>query len=224
VAEPKHSHDDHTRAVHRRIEELAARLLDLMPAGTTAPPQTSGVDAQTSLMMQVSIDLACLTDQPVEVVRPATDAQANALRTAVWTDVMEHPSRPAMRRICPHDPPAGQPLVAVLDLRWRFYGCAACVAVEIELHREQMPDDDHCDVCEQPSDRLRPQMLSWGGPAAWLGTYHACPACMDLTLYAAPGDQRGAFITANAAKRIGRNEPCPCGSGAKWKRCHGRPA
>jgi hypothetical protein len=22
--------------------------------------------------------------------------------------------------------------------------------------------------------------------------------------------------------KIGRNEPCPCGSGLKWKRCHGR--
>ncbi len=26
------------------------------------------------------------------------------------------------------------------------------------------------------------------------------------------------------AKKIGRNEPCPCGSGMKWKKCHGNPA
>jgi hypothetical protein len=26
------------------------------------------------------------------------------------------------------------------------------------------------------------------------------------------------------AKEIGRNEPCPCGSGKKWKKCHGNPA
>ncbi|HEX5416324.1 MAG TPA: preprotein translocase subunit SecA, partial [Chloroflexota bacterium] len=26
----------------------------------------------------------------------------------------------------------------------------------------------------------------------------------------------------NAAKKIGRNDPCPCGSGKKYKRCHGR--
>ncbi|WP_231852726.1 SEC-C metal-binding domain-containing protein [Bordetella petrii] len=24
------------------------------------------------------------------------------------------------------------------------------------------------------------------------------------------------------SKNRGRNEPCPCGSGAKFKRCHGR--
>ena len=24
----------------------------------------------------------------------------------------------------------------------------------------------------------------------------------------------------NAKKQLGRNDPCPCGSGKKWKRCH----
>lgn len=36
-----------------------------------------------------------------------------------------------------------------------------------------------------------------------------------------------AAITARYAaadRRRGRNDPCPCGSGAKWKRCHGAPA
>jgi uncharacterized protein len=27
----------------------------------------------------------------------------------------------------------------------------------------------------------------------------------------------------DALNRAGRNDPCPCGSGAKVKRCHGRP-
>jgi len=25
------------------------------------------------------------------------------------------------------------------------------------------------------------------------------------------------------SKKIGRNESCPCGSGKKWKKCHGSP-
>jgi preprotein translocase subunit SecA len=25
------------------------------------------------------------------------------------------------------------------------------------------------------------------------------------------------------AAKIGRNEPCPCGSGKKYKKCHGQP-
>jgi preprotein translocase subunit SecA len=34
-----------------------------------------------------------------------------------------------------------------------------------------------------------------------------------------PGD--GAGTTVVAAKKVGRNEPCPCGSGKKYKKCHG---
>jgi len=30
-----------------------------------------------------------------------------------------------------------------------------------------------------------------------------------------------AVVTAEDAKR-GRNDPCTCGSGRKWKNCHGR--
>jgi uncharacterized protein YecA (UPF0149 family) len=27
--------------------------------------------------------------------------------------------------------------------------------------------------------------------------------------------------TADADRKAGRNDPCPCGSGKKYKRCHG---
>ena len=29
-------------------------------------------------------------------------------------------------------------------------------------------------------------------------------------------------MPAKAAPRVGRNDPCPCGSGKKYKNCHGR--
>ena len=31
-----------------------------------------------------------------------------------------------------------------------------------------------------------------------------------------------AFVEANAMPRVGRNDPCPCGSGKKYKQCHGK--
>jgi hypothetical protein len=34
-----------------------------------------------------------------------------------------------------------------------------------------------------------------------------------------PGEQQGTVVAA--AKKVGRNEPCPCGSGKKYKKCHG---
>jgi hypothetical protein len=37
--------------------------------------------------------------------------------------------------------------------------------------------------------------------------------------------QRLATVSgARTAVKVGRNEPCPCGSGFKYKRCHGLPA
>lgn len=35
-------------------------------------------------------------------------------------------------------------------------------------------------------------------------------------------EERPPLDTAKFAK-VGRNDPCPCGSGKKYKRCHGRP-
>ena len=28
-------------------------------------------------------------------------------------------------------------------------------------------------------------------------------------------------VSVGAAGKVGRNDPCPCGSGKKYKRCHG---
>ena len=36
-----------------------------------------------------------------------------------------------------------------------------------------------------------------------------------------PGEQQGTIV---AADKVGRNEPCPCGSGKKYKKCHGEAA
>ncbi len=33
-----------------------------------------------------------------------------------------------------------------------------------------------------------------------------------------PGERQGTVV---AAEKVGRNEPCPCGSGKKYKKCHG---
>ncbi|HYU20266.1 MAG TPA: preprotein translocase subunit SecA [Chloroflexota bacterium] len=35
-------------------------------------------------------------------------------------------------------------------------------------------------------------------------------------------EQEGARQPVRAGKKIGRNDPCPCGSGRKYKKCHGR--
>jgi len=37
-----------------------------------------------------------------------------------------------------------------------------------------------------------------------------------------PGERQGTFVAADP--KVGRNEPCPCGSGKKYKKCHGEAA
>jgi preprotein translocase subunit SecA len=32
----------------------------------------------------------------------------------------------------------------------------------------------------------------------------------------------GAGAPADAVPKVGRNDPCPCGSGKKYKQCHGK--
>lgn len=36
------------------------------------------------------------------------------------------------------------------------------------------------------------------------------------------GQQKAAPQPVKAGPRINRNDPCPCGSGKKYKNCHGR--
>ena len=36
-------------------------------------------------------------------------------------------------------------------------------------------------------------------------------------------DTRISKTIVNDTPKIGRNDPCPCGSGLKYKNCHGRP-
>jgi len=36
-----------------------------------------------------------------------------------------------------------------------------------------------------------------------------------------PGEQQGTVV---AEAKVGRNDPCPCGSGKKYKKCHGESA
>jgi preprotein translocase subunit SecA len=37
---------------------------------------------------------------------------------------------------------------------------------------------------------------------------------------AADGEQHQPFV--RAGEKVGRNDPCPCGSGKKYKHCHGK--
>jgi preprotein translocase subunit SecA len=45
-----------------------------------------------------------------------------------------------------------------------------------------------------------------------------------VRLQAAGGQGQAVKRQASAADKVGRNDPCPCGSGKKYKKCHGAAA
>ena len=38
----------------------------------------------------------------------------------------------------------------------------------------------------------------------------------------AQASRRGKVQPVQVGEKVGRNEPCPCGSGKKYKHCHGK--
>jgi preprotein translocase subunit SecA len=52
----------------------------------------------------------------------------------------------------------------------------------------------------------------------------AQPAAQPKRGQPVPQQQRGPQKPVSTGDKIGRNEPCPCGSGKKYKRCHGATA
>jgi preprotein translocase subunit SecA len=56
----------------------------------------------------------------------------------------------------------------------------------------------------------------------------AAPTQLKNVTYSAPSESGSASSSAgntptSTKESVGRNEPCPCGSGKKYKRCHGDP-
>ena len=67
-------------------------------------------------------------------------------------------------------------------------------------------------------EAMRPKMESMTSPdrmAALEAIVHGAPAAM-------PQQGTRTHQSLPFGRKVGRNEPCPCGSGKKYKRCHGR--
>ena len=60
-------------------------------------------------------------------------------------------------------------------------------------------------------------VLSSGDPAQ--GGEQGAPPPQSAAGAQPPGDAQGTFVRND--RKVGRNEPCPCGSGKKYKHCHG---
>jgi preprotein translocase subunit SecA len=81
----------------------------------------------------------------------------------------------------------------------------------------------HVEVTQRPAQPARAPVTveTRGAEAAPDGNGAGAPAAAAVAAGAgAAGAPRPATVTAKSQK-VGRNEPCPCGSGKKYKKCHG---
>ncbi|HZM33252.1 MAG TPA: preprotein translocase subunit SecA [Burkholderiales bacterium] len=84
-------------------------------------------------------------------------------------------------------------------------------AVQIRTKDDMRPDD------QQHVENVRPQHASLGG----MEEPEPDHAGGDVAL-ADAATKRKAQPMVRHAQKVGRNDPCPCGSGKKYKHCHGK--
>lgn len=84
----------------------------------------------------------------------------------------------------------------------------ACLAsIDENTKRVGFNWDGQCDGCGQPAETVYPYLTTLG-PLSISG--HLCTACRD-----------GLTRETTAVVTVGRRDPCPCGSGRRYKACHG---
>jgi tetratricopeptide (TPR) repeat protein len=94
-----------------------------------------------------------------------------------------------------------------------------------------LPQQELATMAAQFSDAIArsPQCLQLLRNARALAQWRAVAALAERMLAAAPGDPEATAAAAEARAHdrpfagVGRNEPCPCGSGKRFKQCHGSP-
>ncbi|HEU5399501.1 MAG TPA: SEC-C metal-binding domain-containing protein, partial [Gammaproteobacteria bacterium] len=101
---------------------------------------------------------------------------------------------------------------AMLDrLKYEVVGILAKVRVQTEQ-----------DVAAMEEQRRRARAMQFQhaeAPSATAGAPLA-PAAAAPARPATPAQPAAPFVRED--RKVGRNEPCPCGSGLKYKQCHGR--
>ncbi len=105
---------------------------------------------------------------------------------------------------------------------------AALMRGQIHM-RQRSPEPEHTAAPEQglTKPQREPDVKETQAPAPTRYNYKTSKAELpgdpaQRAAASAPQGQQQKPMPAKAAPRIGRNDPCPCGSGKKYKNCHGR--
>jgi SEC-C motif len=152
-----------------------------------------------------------------QVLMHGGQSEADAYMLAVIADVTSAPDRTPITG-CEHAPSIEDPGRKFIDATMRTLSCDACTvnAFELDPDAERLMNQDvWCDLCGVDTGRPVDQ---GGGTSGHVRTYGKFLlriwTCIDCERYLTAG--------VDQITRVPRNAPCPCGSGRKFKRCHGR--
>src|SRR5262245_61941157 len=95
--------------------------------------------------------------------------------------------------------------------------------MSVQLQAQSMPVQPGGDGADEETDTFEPPL-----PAAIADMQRRqqrAPQRIRLSHGgAAPAEQQKVETVRRDAEKVGRNAPCPCGSGKKYKKCHGAAA
>lgn len=103
----------------------------------------------------------------------------------------------------------------------RFQGLVKVVGIAIDApkHSDGTDGEDFILMeCNVWTEQLRAYYEELNGTWQFFATDHMKQFNMNLTQFVPPSS---AAPPERRASKVGRNDPCPCGSGRKFKKCHG---
>lgn len=209
-----------TAETHTKIHELAASFIEYAerlendPDAYIALHERYGrlIEPDNDAMLDMAASLAYahgkVSVQEFERGKHMAVAQATTL-TALDPDGVDY-------RWCQHRPAGFADLTgaSIVSPAMKYAGCPQCVSRRARSVAELLKLDESCDVCGERSEMLQPLVRTIGSVMVSL---FVGDCCIELITYLEP-------VSTMTITRVGRNEPCPCGSTRKFKRCCGRPS
>jgi len=110
--------------------------------------------------------------------------------------------------------------------------------LNIEIRAEVVSLLFHAEVSAEDAGALEEEMQGFEGDGDYAYEHESLAGADAIAAAGAPGNGAPAAVAAGAVgggatsvatkqrvasefDRVGRNDPCPCGSGKKYKKCHG---
>ena len=109
----------------------------------------------------------------------------------------------------------------LLIYKFESFGLFSKMLVKVNREVLSILDKAYIPVREQSPEAARQQQMQQQRERAKVDVNKLQASRMQAAAQAGQ-QERQRTMPIQAEKKIGRNDPCPCGSGKKYKNCHGK--